>query len=193
MLKQMAKPIVMVTGNPNKLHEVLHILGPDFKNKVTSQNVDLPEYQGTSYEIVTSKCKLAADLIKGPVIVEDTSLCFNALGGMPGPYIKWFLDAIGPSGLYKMLDGFEDKTAYAQCVFGYSSGQPGSPVEIFDGRCCGQIVEPRGSTAFGWDPCFQPDNFEQTFAEMEKSIKNSISHRSQAVAALKSYLIKNCL
>ena len=66
--------------------------------QVISRNIDLPEYQGTPREIVMSKCKLAADVIKGPVIVEDTSLCFNALGGMPGPYIKWFLDAVGPSG-----------------------------------------------------------------------------------------------
>jgi inosine triphosphate pyrophosphatase len=45
------------------------------------------------------------------VIVEDTSLCFNAFNGMPGPYIKWFLKAVGPQGLVKMLDSFENKSA----------------------------------------------------------------------------------
>ena len=53
-----------------------------------SQNVDLPEYQGTPEEVVREKCLEAAKRIQGPVIVEDTCLCFNALGGLPGPYIK---------------------------------------------------------------------------------------------------------
>lgn len=57
----------------------------------------------------------------GPVICEDTSLCFNAMNGLPGVYIKWFLESIGLDGLNKMLIGFDDKTAYAQCIFGYMS------------------------------------------------------------------------
>jgi hypothetical protein len=55
-------------------------------------------------------------------MVEDTSLCFNAMGGLPGPYIKWFLKKLGHDGLNRMLAGFEDKTAYAQCIFAYSAG-----------------------------------------------------------------------
>lgn len=43
-------------------------------------------------------------------MVEDTCLCFNALNGMPGPYIKWFLQAVGHDGINKMLAGFDDKT-----------------------------------------------------------------------------------
>ena len=56
-------------------------------------------------------------------MVEDTSLCFNAYGGLPGPYIKWFLKNLGHEGLNKMLAGFEDKSAYAQCIFAYSPGR----------------------------------------------------------------------
>ena len=55
-------------------------------------------------------------------MVEDTSLCFNAYGGLPGPYIKWFLKNLGHDGLNRMLAGFDDKTAYAQCIFAYTSG-----------------------------------------------------------------------
>ena len=65
---------------------------------MTSQDIDLPEYQGEPEQVAESKCKLAAEHIHGPVVIEDTSLCFNALGGMPGPYIKWFLAKIGPAG-----------------------------------------------------------------------------------------------
>lgn len=56
--------------------------------QVISKDVDLPEYQGTPEEVVREKCAEAARRIQGPVIVEDTCLCFNALGGLPGPYIK---------------------------------------------------------------------------------------------------------
>lgn len=65
---------------------------------MVSQKIDLPEYQGEAGEISRAKCREAAKYVKGPVMVEDTCLCFNALGGMPGPYIKWFLDKIKPEG-----------------------------------------------------------------------------------------------
>lgn len=52
--------------------------------QLISQKIDLPEYQGEIEDICRSKCKEAAKIVKGPVIVEDTSLCFNALQGLPG-------------------------------------------------------------------------------------------------------------
>lgn len=90
-------------------------------------------------------------------------------------------------GLFRLLHGFEDKTAYAMCTFGYSAG-PNQPVKLFCGKCPGNIVSPRGATTFGWDPCFQPDGFNETFAEMDKTIKNGISHRGLALQDLKSRL-----
>ena len=47
----------------------------------------VPEYQGEADEVSTSKCKAAAEAIKGPVLVEDTCLGYNAMGGLPGPYM----------------------------------------------------------------------------------------------------------
>jgi inosine triphosphate pyrophosphatase len=109
----------------------------------------VPELQGEPDEISKEKCKLAVSdvrfalsrketgtlpcprfyvQINGPVIVEDTCLCFNALKGLPGPYMyspaslnlmssphhvvrsKWFLDKLGHDGLNQMLAGFEDKS-----------------------------------------------------------------------------------
>lgn len=180
----------MVTGNKNKLKEFKQIIGDNFPHEITSQDVDLPEYQGEPEDIARDKCKLAAEQIKGPCLIEDTSLCFNALGGMPGPYIKWFLSKIGPSGLHKMLAGFDDKTAEAVCIFAYSSEEPGSEVKLFVGRTAGTIVEPRGPADFGWDPCFQPAGLDQTYAEMSKEQKNKISHRGKAVEAFKKYFTK---
>ena len=81
--------LTFVTGNANKLRELKAILG----NSITiqSQKIDLDELQGEPEEITIAKCKAASALIQGPVLVEDTSLCFNALGGLPGPYIKYVI------------------------------------------------------------------------------------------------------
>ncbi|XP_030350740.1 inosine triphosphate pyrophosphatase isoform X3 [Strigops habroptila] len=125
--------------------------------------------------------------VQGPVIVEDTCLCFNALGGLPGPYIKWFLEKLKPEGLYKLLAGFEDKSAYALCTFAFSTGNPEEPVKLFKGQTHGLIVEPRGPRDFGWDPCFQPDGYNQTYAELPKAVKNSISHRYRALSELSAF------
>ncbi|XP_022084352.1 inosine triphosphate pyrophosphatase-like isoform X2 [Acanthaster planci] len=180
--------LVFVTGNAKKLEEVVAILGDKFN--VTSRNIDLPEFQGEPEDISIAKCREAVKHVKGPVIVEDTCLCFNALGGLPGPYIKWFLSKLGPSGLHRLLTGWEDKTAYALCTFAYSSGNLQDPVQVFKGQTHGTIVSPRGPPSFGWDPCFQPDGFTQTYAEMESTTKNSISHRGKALKKLAEHFLK---
>ena len=78
------KTLTFVTGNAKKLEEFVAILGSNFPYEVVSQKIDLPEYQGTPEEICIEKCREAAKIVKGPVITEDTCLCFNALGGLPG-------------------------------------------------------------------------------------------------------------
>mmetsp|Transcript_11724 Transcript_11724/g.17763 ORF Transcript_11724/g.17763 Transcript_11724/m.17763 type:complete len:631 (+) Transcript_11724:59-1951(+) len=192
------KPVLtFVTGNAKKLEEVMQILGCDdsspdaFPYRIVSRKLDLPELQGSPEEVSKEKCRLAAEQIKGPVIVEDTSLCFNALGGLPGVYIKWFLEKTGHEGLNNLLMGYEDKTAYAQCIFSFSYG-PGKTTDeplLFVGRCHGQIVPARGPNAFGWDPIFQPDGYSETYAEMASTVKNTISHRYRSLCALKDFFI----
>lgn len=188
-------PLVFVTGNKKKLEEVQQILAAGEEKmpfQVESRKVDLPELQGDSpEEIATEKCKLAAMEVNGPVMCEDTCLCYHALKGLPGPYIKWFLQKLGHDGLNLMLAGYEDKSAYAQCIFALCAG-PGCEVRIFDGRTEGRIVPARGPTDFGWDPVFEPDEGEGlTYAEMPKEEKNAISHRGRALTSLRSWLIGN--
>jgi len=166
-------------------------LGDSLKGfEVLSQNIDLPEIQGEPDEIAVKKCKIAQEQIDGPVMIEDTSLCFNAYKGLPGPYIKYFLDKVGHDGLNKMLLGFDDKTAYAQCIFAFSKGV-GHEVKLFIGRTPGVIVPPRGPTNFGWDPVFQPDGFDKTYAEIDKETKNKISHRYKSLDKLREYILAN--
>ncbi|KAJ3351325.1 hypothetical protein GGF32_004324 [Allomyces javanicus] len=180
-----SQPLIFVTGNANKLREVQSILGTSIH--LASHALDLPEYQGTSASVSAAKAKLAAATLNRPVITEDTCLCFNALNGLPGPYIKWFLEGVGHDGLNKMLAGFEDKSGYALCTFAYCAG-PGEEPVLFEGRTDGRIVPARGPANFGWDPIFEPSGFTQTYAEMDKTVKNTISHRYRALAKLQAYL-----
>ncbi|KAF3128494.1 nucleoside triphosphate pyrophosphohydrolase ham1 [Orbilia oligospora] len=166
--------ITFVTGNAGKLAEVQAILGQYIK--IDNHGLDLEEIQGTIEEVSSAKCKKAAEALQGPVLTEDTCLCFNALNGLPG---------VGHSGLNKLLAGFEDKSAEAVCTFAFSEG-PGSEPLIFQGRTQGKIVCPRGPPKFGWDPIFEYEG--QTYAEMDKEKKNSVSHRGKALQKFKDFL-----
>lgn len=136
------------------------------------------------------------------VVVEDTCLCFRALKGLPGPYVKWFLDKLGHEGLNNMLAAYEDKAAYALCSLGYAwleeeetdVDNDGGAVSVVEGRTWGSIVQARSSepsTVFGWDPVFQPDDGGGlTYAEMDQQLKNSISHRFKAFDAFRTAILQ---
>ncbi|KAI0920805.1 hypothetical protein AcW1_005023 [Taiwanofungus camphoratus] len=177
---------VFVTGNANKLREVRAILGAS-SIEVDSQDLDVPEIQGSTREVAAAKCRRAAELIGGPCITEDTALCFEALNGLPGPYIKYFLKELGHEGLNTLLKGFSTTAAYALCTFAYSAG-PGSEPVLFEGRIDGRIVPARGEGKFGWDPIFEVDGTGQTYAEMTAEKKNKLSHRYRALEKLQTYL-----
>eukprot|EP01035_Chromulina_nebulosa_P017118 gene17118-22632_t len=190
-IKSNSKPVLtFVTGNKKKLEEVISILGDQFPFELQSVKLDLPELQGEPEEVSKEKCRLASNTVNGPVIVEDTSLCYNALGGLPGVYIKWFLEKTGHEGLNNLLAAYTDKTAYAQCIFSLSLG-PGKEPVSFIGRTYGTIVPARGPLDFGWDPIFLPDGYYKTYAELSKEVKNKISHRYKSLDALRLYLQDN--
>ncbi|CUM49927.1 Inosine triphosphate pyrophosphatase [Debaryomyces fabryi] len=188
--------ITFVTGNANKLKEVIAILSTSEsqngtskvgKYSITNKSLDLDEVQGTIEEVTINKAKAAAKILDGPVLVEDTCLGFEAFNNLPGPYIKWFVKSIGLSGLVDMLYKFENKGANAICTFGYCEG-PDAEVKLFQGITKGNIVDSRGPTDFGWDSVFEPEGFDQTYAEMDKKTKNTISHRFRALDKLRDFL-----
>ena len=132
-------PIKFITGNKKKLEEFLSIItGSPLEQAydITNASMDLDELQGTPEFIATRKAKEATNHCETAVMIEDVSLCFNAMKGLPGPYIKDFLTKLDRQGLVDMLSGFEDKTAYAQCTFAFCLGKGHEPV-IFVGRCNG--------------------------------------------------------
>ena len=172
------------------MDEVKLILSDDFPYDLVAKKVDLPELQGADpKDIAREKCRIAAQEVGGPCFTEDTCLSFSALNGMPGPYIKWFLEKCGKDGLNRMLDGFEDKSATASTLVAFTWGEKDDEIRVFEGETKGKIVSARGSFDFGWDPIFEPDEGNgKTYAEMEKVEKNRISHRGRAMATFSRFI-----
>ncbi|KAJ2355574.1 nucleoside triphosphate pyrophosphohydrolase ham1 [Coemansia erecta] len=182
------RKLTFVTGNRNKLREMQELLHGIVDLHSTA--IDLEEIQGTTQDVARNKCRQAAIIVNGPVITEDVGLGFNAMNGLPGAYIKWFLKELKPEGLHRMLAGFEDKSGFAVCTVAYCAG-PGHEPVLFEGVHHGMIVAPRGPPVFGWNPVFQPDGFDETYAEMSDDIKNTCSHRFLAVEKLKQFLAQD--
>lgn len=184
--------IVFVSGNKNKVHEMEQFLKLDGV-KITTRNIDLTEIQDSDVlNIVEAKCTSAFERINEGsieaarcVMIEDTCLSFEALNGMPGPYIKWFMNAVGVEGLHRMLAGFTDKSAKAVCVYALMLDK--GRILFCRGSVQGRIVEPRGCS-WGWDPIFEEHRCSRTFGELEGAEKLKYSHRSAALTVLKRVL-----
>lgn len=177
-------PLHFVTSNPNKVREVERIV----PLPVVPLSADLPEIQAaTLEEIALRKLERALELGRLPAVVEDVALGFLALGGFPGPYVKWLLHSAGGEGLGAIARGLEDRTALAHCCLAWSDG---SETRVFLGSTLGRILtEPRGERHFGWDPWFVPEGSGKTYAEMGDDEKDGVSHRSIAWRKLASFLV----
>lgn len=191
--------IAFVTGNAMKQREINIILSNNAATSADGESlvnlrildVDLPEIQEINTEAVAkNKAIQGAQLAGGACVVEDTSLEFNALGGMPGPFIKWFQDSLGSEGLYKILQAYEDKSATAVCTLAFCPYPHADPV-LFTGRCTGTIVEPVEGRGFGWDSIFVPDGQSVPFSLMKTEQKCELSHRSMAVMEWADWLGNN--
>ncbi len=149
------KDITFITGNQSKADYLQRLLGVE----VAHIKIDLDEIQSLDLkEIVEHKVKQAYEIIKAPVIVEDVSLEFNALNGLPGPFIKFFVEDVGLKETCRILDSFTDKSAVARCVFGFYDGDK---LELFEGMLDGQIAkDPVGSNGYGWDQIFIPSGYD---------------------------------
>jgi inosine triphosphate pyrophosphatase len=170
--------IFLVTGNPNKLREWQAIMPSTID--LQSIDIDLIEIQSDNpEEIVADKVKRAYEHVGKPVIVEDVDAGLKKLGGLPGPFIKFFNGKLGKDALYK-LAGREGEEATVACTAAYYDGER---MIIVRGEINGTVVAPRGDS-FGFDIVFVPEGETQTFGEMTPEKKNSISHRHKAIQML---------
>jgi len=174
--------LYFITGNKNKFGEVKSILP-----LVEQLDIDLPEIQSTdAKEIIKAKLLEALKHKKADFIVEDTSLYFDCLNGLPGPMVKWFIKSIGNEGLFRIVENFENDKAEAKTIIGYADSK--KEIYFFEGIIKGKVVSPRGNSGFGWDTIFQPEGYSKSFAEMSQEEKNSISMRRVALNKMKIFL-----
>ena len=203
---------VVATGNPGKIRDFAHILGTENKEFKTLKDIgftdDIVE-DGNSFEenaIIKSNTVaqwLCEKGIEATVLADDSGLEVFALNGEPGIYSARYCgyhgnDEANNDKLMHKLENITDRSARYFCALSYQTVMPDangkftvSKPKIYEGECRGQINHaPVGDMGFGYDPLFVPDGFDRTFAQMELSEKKAISHRGNAIRAMKKDLEK---
>ncbi len=177
---------ILVTGNKNKLEEIKHI----FKGiEIRNEKIDLDEIQSLDlYEICEHKVKQAYQILKEPVIVEDTGFFLDELKGLPGPFIKFFNSKLGNESLIKLLGNSQNRKAYSMTVSAFYDGKN---LIFGEGILNGTVTyELKNGEGFGFDFCFTPEGYDKTLSEIGLEEKNKISHRALSINNLKIKLDK---
>lgn len=191
------KKIVFATNNLNKLQEVREILKDQYQViglKDLNFDQELAEDGDTFEKNALQKAKFIAEKFKIACFAEDAGLEVQALNQDPGVFSARYAgnqrsDKDNIALLLKNLEGVKNRKARFKAVIALVDGQN---TLYFDGIVNGRIsLAPIGSGGFGYDPVFIPDGYEDSFAQLGKDIKNSISHRAKAIKKLIDFLDKN--
>lgn len=189
------KKLVFATNNAHKLEEIRAILGSNYEIlslKDINCDVDIPETATTLEGNAHLKSTYIYEHYGLDCFADDTGLEVEALNGEPGVYSARYGGNGGHDSeanmnrLLENLKGISCRNAQFRTVISFiEQGKE----HLFEGIVKGIITtEKKGEAGFGYDPIFQPEGFTQTFAELGSEIKNEISHRARAVAALCEYL-----
>lgn len=192
------KELLVATGNQGKFREIEELLRGTVGILVSL--ADFPgvppvEEDGATFaENAVKKALTAARVTGMPVIADDSGLEVEALGGRPGVYSARYAgadadDAENNAKLLKELANVpaDERTAAFRCAIALCF--PDGNCRTFAGELAGVILrEPRGTGGFGYDPLFLVPEYGQTLAELPLAVKNAISHRGKALAALLEYL-----
>ncbi|MCB0762974.1 MAG: RdgB/HAM1 family non-canonical purine NTP pyrophosphatase [Flavobacteriales bacterium] len=186
--------LVFATNNEHKAREVGQILGGKFIIRTLKDigcNEELEESRETLEGNAAQKAEYVAEKYGVNVFADDTGLEIPSLGGQPGVLSARFA---GPGRdsednmdkVLELLKGQNDRSAqFRTSICLVVDGKS----HFFDGICAGAITSSRaGLEGFGYDPIFQPEGHELTFAEMSKEEKNAISHRGRAIRAMSDWL-----
>ena len=187
--------LVVATRNRHKTCEIQQILGPEFRVRDLRAHPEVSEIHetGTSFE-ENAKLKALAASSKLPalVVADDSGLEVDALDGAPGIYSARYAgaNATERKKINKLLRELERvraandrRRARFRCIVALARNT--NLLGTFEGIVEGRIAnEVRGDYGFGYDPIFIPEGFEQTFGELPREVKNTISHRAKAIRAL---------
>ena len=201
--------IILATNNEHKLSEIRSIFDKDIEvlsMKDVGIDTDIEENGETIFEnsrikavYVTTELKKKNFPFPYTVISDDTGLMVEALNGEPGVYSARYAGGEGHDSeanmqlLLKKLNGCENRKAHFSTIITLIEEKASflSHMMFFEGRVDGTILKEKHSTeGFGYDPIFQPDGYDCSFAEMGIDLKNKISHRAIAIGKVAEYLAK---
>ncbi len=195
--------VVLATRNPHKIAELREILaqtGVLVRLVGLDRFPDLPEVPETGLTFGDNAMLKASDVAHRtglPAIADDSGLCVDVLGGMPGIFsARWSGkhgdDAANLDLLLAQISDVADEHRQAHFACAAALVIPGTPEGpgkqaqvVREGRIYGALLrERRGENGFGYDPIFVPAGYDRTTAEMPPEEKNAISHRTRAFQAL---------
>lgn len=195
-------PLLIATRNAHKAREFARILPPQFELKTLADfpGAPDPEETGTTFEANAAiKAESISAMFPGLVVSDDSGICVDALGGMPGVYSARYAGTHGDDegNNRKMLAELaarpeSTKPFTARYVCAISVARAGKELACFVGKVEGQItLNPRGTGGFGYDPLFIPAGYDCTMAEISAEEKNRISHRGEALRLFEQWLRGN--
>jgi len=191
------KKIFIASKNSGKIKEIkayLSELGIEIFSLLDMYGFnDIAETGNTFEENAFIKAKALFDIVKLPVLADDSGLEVDTLNGAPGIYSARYAGpgASDSDNIRKLLDELQDvqpdsKTARFKCILVLYDG---ISKRSFEGVCEGRIIDStRGDEGFGYDPVFVPNGYEKTFAELGVKVKNKLSHRAKALKSLQDFL-----
>lgn len=186
--------VVIASNNPGKLREIGSILAPLAFEAVPQSALGVREVAepfGTFIENALVKARHASQHTGLPALADDSGICVDALGGAPGVYSARYAgqpasDARNNERLLIELEPFSDRRAHYCCVIVFLRHAEDPEPVIAEGAWDGEILrEYRGDGGFGYDPLFLIPQLGKTGAEIPLDEKNKISHRGQALQALR--------
>jgi XTP/dITP diphosphohydrolase len=189
------KDLVLASGNQGKIKELQHMLGGLGINIIPQQTLGIEDAEETGLTFVENailKARHASEQSGLPAIADDSGLEVDYLKGAPGIYSARYagIDANDQTNLDKLLSALKDvpiaqrKARYQTIIVVMRHAGDPTPF-ICQGTWEGEITfEEKGTEGFGYDPIFKPNDADCHAAELDKSIKNSISHRGKAIAQL---------
>ncbi len=186
--------LIFATNNPNKVSEVKKVIGDKFEVvslKEFGFTEDIPEPHDTLEENAYEKSSVIHQRFGVNCFSEDTGLEVPALNGEPGVKSARYAGEVCSASdnidlLLSRLEGIENREAQFRTVVSLILEDTEYQ---FEGIAKGKIIHSRrGEKGFGYDPIFVPEGYDITFAEMDASEKNSISHRAKAINKLVEFL-----
>lgn len=188
--------LVFASNNPHKVREIKSILGNSFTLlSLTDINIldDIPENEPHLEGNALSKARYVYNATGMNVFADDTGLEIDGLDGLPGVHSARFAGESKDSSaniekVQTLLGDNKNRKARFRTVIALIFEKQ---EYLFEGIVTGRIIkDKRGDEGFGYDPVFIPDGKTRTFAEMDQTEKNSVSHRARAFEKLREFLYK---